>query len=264
VQISVNVPVGVHTELEAGLRHTFGLKDAIVVNVTQDDEDFIMRSLGSAAAHYLETTINKGEVIGLSSWSGTLLAMVDSLHPLNIPAARVVQLLGGIGKPGAQKHATLLTERLATLTGADAQFLSAPGVVGSADARRALMDDPYVKQTFEAMDSVTLAFVGIGGLRPSTLLAASGNIFADEAIRELRDLGAVGDICLWFYDVDGELVDTPLDNLVIAVDPGRLKKVSRVVGVAGGERKLAAIRGAVNGGWINVLITDQLTAERLL
>jgi len=37
-----------------------------------------------------------------------------------------------------------------------------------------------------------------------------------------------------------------------------------VVGVAGGRRKTAAIRGALQGGWINVLITDRGTAERLL
>ena len=33
---------------------------------------------------------------------------------------------------------------------------------------------------------------------------------------------------------------------------------------SGGERKLAAIRGAILGGFINVLITDSSTAEGLL
>ena len=40
--------------------------------------------------------------------------------------------------------------------------------------------------------------------------------------------------------------------------------VKRSVGIAGGERKLAAIRGAARGGLINVLITDSLTAEGLI
>jgi hypothetical protein len=43
-----------------------------------------------------------------------------------------------------------------------------------------------------------------------------------------------------------------------------LKSARRVVGVAGGPRKEAAIRGALRGAWINVLITDRQTAERLL
>jgi DNA-binding transcriptional regulator LsrR (DeoR family) len=36
------------------------------------------------------------------------------------------------------------------------------------------------------------------------------------------------------------------------------------VGVAGGPRKHSAIRAAVLGGWINVLVTDIETAETLL
>ena len=37
-----------------------------------------------------------------------------------------------------------------------------------------------------------------------------------------------------------------------------------MIGIAGGARKLRAIRGAVRGGWINVLITDLATARALL
>jgi deoxyribonucleoside regulator len=34
--------------------------------------------------------------------------------------------------------------------------------------------------------------------------------------------------------------------------------------VAGGKPKVDAIRAAVAGSWINVLVTDQFTARRLL
>jgi DNA-binding transcriptional regulator LsrR (DeoR family) len=44
----------------------------------------------------------------------------------------------------------------------------------------------------------------------------------------------------------------------------QLQRVKRVVGIAGGARKLAAIRGALKGGLINTLITDRFTAERLV
>lgn len=44
----------------------------------------------------------------------------------------------------------------------------------------------------------------------------------------------------------------------------KLRAVKRTVGVAGGNRKLAAIRGALKGGWINVLITDRFTAASLI
>jgi DNA-binding transcriptional regulator LsrR (DeoR family) len=44
----------------------------------------------------------------------------------------------------------------------------------------------------------------------------------------------------------------------------QLRKVNRRIGVAGGRGKVGAIRAALKGGWINGLITDRGTAERLV
>ena len=54
------------------------------------------------------------------------------------------------------------------------------------------------------------------------------------------------------------------NDRVIAIELADLKRVDRVVGIAGGRRKFAAIRGALRGRRINVLITDRSTAERLV
>jgi DNA-binding transcriptional regulator LsrR (DeoR family) len=80
----------------------------------------------------------------------------------------------------------------------------------------------------------------------------------------LSERGAVGDICLRFFDANGVPVLTPLNERVIAIALADLKRVDRVVGIAGGRRKFAAIRGALRGRRINVLITDRGTAERLV
>lgn len=41
---------------------------------------------------------------------------------------------------------------------------------------------------------------------PSGLLASSGNIYSPEALDLLRQAGAVGDICLRFFDQTGQPV----------------------------------------------------------
>jgi DNA-binding transcriptional regulator LsrR (DeoR family) len=74
----------------------------------------------------------------------------------------------------------------------------------------------------------------------------------------------VGDICLRFFDAQGAPVQTALNDRVISIELEELRRVRRVVGIAGGARKTAAIHGALAGRWINVLITDQHTASRLL
>ena len=82
-------------------------------------------------------------------------------------------------------------------------------------------------------------------------------------IAGLGELGAVGDVCLRFFDAGGSPVSSEVDRRVIGVTLDQLKHVERSVGVAGGPRKYDAIRGAVLGGWVNVLITDHVTAERM-
>ena len=266
VRVTVSVPDGVYPELEEVLISQYGLRHAVVADcVSCDDEEEILRNVGAAAAYYLETTVENGECIGISSWSATLLAMVDAMHQIpRAMGARVVQILGGASESPAKTHAVYLASQLATLVRGEVTFLTAPGIVGSKEARDILLNDSYVRGAMELFDKATLALVGIGVVEPSPLLASSGNIFSPEEQAMLREHGAVGDVLIHFFDSQGQPVNTPLDNRVIGMSLEQLKRVRRSVGVAGGKRKHEAIRGVLKGGGINTLITDRFTAERLV
>jgi DNA-binding transcriptional regulator LsrR (DeoR family) len=265
VRITINQPSGVFAEIEDAIEQRYGLQQAIVADCAdRADEREVQRAIGAAAAYYVETTLNPNEVVGISSWSATLLAMVDAMAQRQKPSgARVAQILGGIGNPGADMHATNLTRRLAARLAGEPVFLPAPGVLNDKALRRAFDQDPFVRQAFELFDQVTLALVGIGSVEPSETLAQSGNVFAPRELDALRKRGAVGDLCLRFIDADGQPVVTALDERVMGMTLAQLRRVKRAVGVAGGQRKYDAIRAALRGKWINVLITDRLVAERL-
>jgi len=160
--------------------------------------------------------------------------------------------------------ATRLTARFSELTGGEPKYLAAPGVVGSSAARDALLSDPYVREVVAAWQGLTTALVGIGTLEPSPLLAESGNSISDVDQAELRSLGAVGDVCLHYFDADGAPVRSSLDDRVLGIPAALLRRVPRRIGVAGGMRKFEAIRAALRGGWINVLITDSQVASALI
>jgi DNA-binding transcriptional regulator LsrR (DeoR family) len=264
VRISVSVPPGTHTELEDALQSRYGLLEAVVVDSLQGDEQ-LARDLGAAAAFYLETTLKPNEIIGISSWSAALLAMVNAMHPTQRwKDTRVVQILGGVGNPSAEVHATQVTRRLADLIGGEATLLPAPGVIGSSEAREVLLKDRFVREAVEWFPALTLALVGIGATEPSRALASSGNVFSPQELKLLAARGAVGDICLRFFNRAGEQVITELNERVISIELSELRKVRRVVGVAGGQRKRDAIAGALACKLVNVLITDFATAEYLL
>lgn len=265
VRTSVIPPVGTYSELESALREKFGLPEAVVVECTEDRDGAIMARIGEAAAHLLEVTLSPGEIIGVSSWSQTIFKMVENIHPQKSAQAKyVVQTLGGMGDPSVQTHATQLTTRLARLTGAEPKLLPVQGVTSSREAKLLMQADPFVRETMDLFGSITLAIVGIGAVEPSELLARSGNIFSSRELADLADAGAVGDISLRFFDKDGKAVKTPLDERVIGLPMEDLAHVDRVIALAGGAKKTAAIAGALRVGVIDMLVTDKFTAQRLI
>jgi DNA-binding transcriptional regulator LsrR (DeoR family) len=100
VRISLSLPSGLHPELEEALQSAYGLREAIVVD-SIDREEQIVRDLGAAAAFYLETTLRGSDVIGISSWSAALLAMVEAMHPRpRLSGARVCRSWAGSATRG--------------------------------------------------------------------------------------------------------------------------------------------------------------------
>lgn len=187
--------------------------------------------------------------------------MIDTRRAL---ADSVVQVIGGVGEPGAQVQATRLSEQLARVTGARPVFLPAPGLVSSPTLRDAILQEPYIQEARKSWEDLSILLAGIGSLEPSPLLAQSGNAIPADDQAELLALGAVGDVCLRFFDSQGDPVHSQIHSRVVGIPYEQLLGVPRRIGVAGGVRKYTAIRGALSGGWVNVLITDTGTARALL
>jgi len=264
VRITVVSPDSMHSDLEEKLREKLGLRDVIVAHVDDESEESALSAIGSAGANYLETTLTESDRIGLSSWSATLLAVVDAMSASGTKATEIVQIQGGVGNPTAQVQATRLTDRFAAVTGAQAKYLAAPGLVGSKAVRDGLLADPYIAEVTNDWNQLSVALLGIGALQPSPLLKDSGNTISESDMQLLRQAGAVGDVCLHFFDADGKVVSSELDERLISIAANQLFAVPRRVGFAGGKRKADAIYAAAKAKWIDVLITDSVTANALL
>jgi len=265
VRISIAAQSNIHLDLEEALEARFGLKQAVIVDSVSSSEEQLARDLGSAAAYLLENFVRGRQTIGISSWSAALLEMIHALHPSTEgEGTRIVQILGGMGNADAQMHATYLAERLAGLVGGSAILLPAPGITQSAKAKEVLLKEQYVQSAVKLWDALDTVIVGIGALEPSRMLVSSGNYFTQDERAELTKQGAVGDICLHYFNSSGQPITTPLSSRVIGMSLAQLKGVKHRIGVAGGKRKVDAILGALNGAWINILVTDRATARTLL
>ncbi len=264
VKISVIQPANIFLSLEQSIEQKYGIRQAVVVDVDEPATGAqIKHAIGSAAAHYVETRLRVNDLVGISSWSSTIRAMVDELHPQSIKAQGVIQLLGGVG-PNGNVQATILTQNLAAQLDCPAWLLPAQSIEHSVDERARLVASEDVAEVVKKFAEVDVAIVGIGELEPSQLLKNSGNYYGEKMLQTLAERGAVGDICLHYFNAQGEPVLSKDEDPVIGMELSQVRACPHVVALAGGSDKANAIRGALNGGYIDVLITDYPTARELL
>ena len=68
-----------------------------------------------------------------------------------------------------------------------------------------------------------------------------------------------------FFDEDGNTEKFQAFNERVAgMSQDMIKRVRSRIGIGGGEDRAKAIKGAIKGGFINILITNNACAEQLL
>lgn len=267
VRTTVHVPDNVHAATEHTIEKLYGVDEVIVVELSESayqSSESLNFGLSVAVASWLELMMPTFSSVGISSWSSTLSAAINAMRPLRAGHTKeIVQVLGGLGMASTQSFSMRLTEKLAMLANAEANFLSAPGVASSLDARDAILGDAVCSSTMSRFDTLSAVLMGIGSSPPSRLLLDSGNVFNEKQLQELENKGAVGDVCMRFFDGDGKPVKSDFDERVIGISAEQILGTRRRLGVAGGPAKFDAIRGALRGRWLSTLITDLATAEKL-
>lgn len=262
VRTLVVTPPGFYSELEEEVRRRFNLRDVIVADAAGDDAHAAASAIGTAAAGYLEQTLGRGEHLGVSSRSAALQATADVMSPVKAGAVEtVVQSLGAVGDAAMRAQASRLTGSFARLTRARPIYLATPGVVTSAVVRDGLLADEHIAEAASAWRSLTTLVTGIGAMSVSR--HTGGSALSDSDSDRLEASGAVGDVCLNFFDETGSSLTDELSERIIGISENELQSVPRRIAVAGGPQKTRAIAAACRGGWVNVLVTDQFTAERL-
>jgi DNA-binding transcriptional regulator LsrR (DeoR family) len=249
-------------DIELKLAAHFGIKEVIVAQSISPSPEDVSKAVGMAAAVYCRRAIQGNEIIGLS-WGTSLLAFVKAIEPYPLPDVKIVQILGGIGDAEADVHGAELARRMADRFGAKSRILQTPGIVSSPEIRTALLADPQIEETLKYARMADIAFIGIGTPDQQGVLSRSLAMTPTE-LETVRNAGAVGDVILKFFDRNGRLVPSPIDDRVMGLTVDELKKIPRVVGVASGLRKVDAMRGALLGKYISVLIVDEFAAAALM
>ncbi len=264
VKINIIPQPGYYTDLEQALEEKYGLLEAVVVGVSEPSSQLaVSREVGAAAADYFVRSMVEPSVVGIA-WGTTLRAMVDAIQVMDCPKSHVVQINGGLGKPESEAHATYILRRLVSQINSKLSILSAPGIVDNTKVKEVFISDSHVQEVLRLYKEIDVAYVGVGAPTQDSVVMMDGSIISESDLNKLIKLGAVGDICLRYFDQDGKPLVSDVDERVMGITLDELKRIERVVGVTGGPNKDLAIRAALQGKLINVLITDHQSAKKIL
>lgn len=260
VRIQVGHPLERVLRVERALARRFGLTDARVIDPGNRPTG---AALAECAAQYVTDVTTPTSVIAISNGS-TVSDVVDAFHPLHRPESWVVQMIGTLGRDNTLVDSPDLCRRLAQYFGGRYRIMPAPLVVGSKRLAAALRREESVATALTLGSRADLALLGIGAVGPT----GSGSIFdgwmTPNIAAELKAARAVGHLCGHHFDDRGNHISDELCQRVMSVPIERLHDIPRVIAVARGDDKIAAIRGALLGNYVDVLVTDATTAHGVL
>ncbi|MBR0379051.1 MAG: sugar-binding transcriptional regulator [Mogibacterium sp.] len=256
-------------DMEKTLERVYGLKDVVIVeNSVLDTRQESASYMFGKAADYLHSFFKEGDKIGVAM--GQTLNNVVSTNKTyeKFHDLLFVALEGGISQitvEGTDIQGNELARKYAEKFGGTySQFLS-PAVFSDRKVLEYFLEEKAVNYILEDFKKLNVVVAGIGVPdRVEHTLDKAGYISARER-RSLVDHGAVGDMCLQFYDSNGDIDGFGFFNdRVAAMRLEDIRKIPSKIGIAGGKRKAEAVIGAIRGGYLNILITDNECAKRLI
>lgn len=240
-------------EQSRALMEKYGLKDAFLIP-SGDEETTINESIARAGAMYIADRLGDNACINVG-YGDTLSRTLNHLATMVETPVTCVSLTGGVSYYLPNTRSNVFNARLF--------LMPAPLLASSPEMAAAMREESSISEIFQMAELASFTLVGIGSMHDSATVIKSGVLSRNDMFY-LRMHNAVGDILCHFFDREGHLLQTPIEDRLISTPLPRLKAMRNVIGLAAGAQKVEAIRAALLGGFLDVLVTDEATATLLL
>lgn len=271
VQIRIQYPEQSNLGLERKLEEKYGLTEALIAVPAYDQS--VEQEISYQAVDYILRVLKKNMILGMT-WGRAMhgfveqLAKDERLRSLSFQNVKVVPFLGTPGVTQVDSwDATTYSNTLATKVGnllhCASYNLSAPMYVDGSKEKEMIEGIEEISKVLQMAENADIALIGIGSMQKDSSILKAG-IRTEEEYTELIQKGAVGEIVGRIYDKEGQVVDEDLRRKMIGISTQQIKKIPVRVGISYGKDKVEAIKGAIKGEMINVLVTDATTTEKLM
>lgn len=237
---------------EKQLIEKYQLKDVFVVPWSSSEN--LPENLGQATAMYLNDLIQDDSLVGVG-YGETMGAFLKNLSKMTDKNVSVVSMTGGV-MPYIKQIGNGIIDLKHYL-------IPAPLIVSNKELAGAIMNEKAVSDIMDMTKETKVVVTSLGGMEENSTVLRT-RLLTTERFKKLKSAGAIGDMLMHFIDKDGHLVDDEIEERIISTKLEDLKINDYIIAAAGGEEKLSIIHTAITHGLVNVLITDEVTAELLL
>lgn len=238
---------------EQKLTRQWNLKDAFIVP-TPPREANLNETIAQAAAMYMGDRLTENIFINMG-YGDTPSRVLNHLATIAESPISIVSLTGGVNYYLPNIRSNIFNARL--------YLYPAPLLVSSKEMCRAMRSEPPIQEISRMVQLATMTVVGIGGMNNDATIISNGILNPNDFLY-LSMQGAAGDILTHFFDKDGQPIHSDIEDRLLSTPLETLKELNNVIGVSGGPSKTDAIRAALRGGYLDVLITDEETALELI
>ncbi len=256
VKFRLDHPIAECMALAQRLKDRYGLDfcEVTLVDPTSDDPALGIAQVAAAEMEKIPQ-IGKAHRHGLGNRPRNPRGGGTSARAMNCPQHKVVSLVGSLAPDGSANVNDPITV-IGDATRAPRHPLAVPLLATSKEERDIICAQKPIRMNIALAQSADVAFIGIGELNDSPPLLNDGFITRRE-LDDLQAAGGAGEIIGWAFDDDGILISFQTNDRVASV-PLRQPPDKPIIGVARGQNKVRAIRGALAGQWITGLITDEI------
>ncbi|MFN2302308.1 MAG: sugar-binding transcriptional regulator, partial [Anaerolineales bacterium] len=227
-----------------------------------ENKESLYDALARTGANYLQDILSKGVNVGVGL-SKTLYYLQKYIVPDGNLEANFYSLTGGLTQVPDEYEHTNVIANLASAFGGTAYSILAPIFVSGPDVKAMLSQEKSIESILNKAKNCDLAITSVGTHEKNSVLFRYTPLNFEEEVDLILNK-AVGDVLGRFYNIQGEEIQSKLSEITIGLSIAELKEIPTVILIAGGERKLAAIQGALHGHIADVLITNKSCSEKLL
>jgi deoxyribonucleoside regulator len=247
------------SELEQQLESAF---PGVRVLVVAGHDDALPRTSGRLAATEVEQVLKPAATLAIS-YGRAVHETIRALHARHLDTVQVVQMAGVEGANHPQVDGWELVRLCADRLGARYHYLPASLYSSSFQLHETLLQSRNVSEVLDRAERADVALVGVGSMDPTRSSLVRAGHLTSKQLAEAASAGSVGYICGRHYDVNGEPIDS-LNKLTMSLELRKLRGIAKVIGVAHGLDKALPLLGALQGGYLSTVVTDESAARRLL